>query len=298
MSQSDQFLWIRYQCLLMWCQSIGRCCLRGYILLQWCHNGRNGVPNHRRLDCLLNRLFRCSSKENIKVPRHSPLWAGIYSPHKGPVTGKMFPFDDVIMFIEVYLGILMIMLSFIFYPIKTFCKISRGTGMSSLGRNLRHWQHRKWWKNKWPVTKISSKWHLRFSVGHYNDVIMGAIASQITSLPIVYSTLYSDADQRKHQSSAWLAFVWRIHRGIPLTSGQKCVNVSIWWRHQGVRSFLLTVSPYSGKVNLEYWSTRHCARLVNSASLSGSHHSEKLPVSSNKRPVDPSRRRYHITLTP
>ena len=42
---------------------------------------------------------------------------------------------------------------------------------------------------------------------------MGAIASQITSLPIVYSTLYSDADQRKHQSSAWLAFVWGIHRG-------------------------------------------------------------------------------------
>ena len=35
---------------------------------------------------------------------------------------------------------------------------------------------------------------------------MGAIASQITSLTIVYSTVYSDADQRKHQSSASLAF--------------------------------------------------------------------------------------------
>ena len=43
---------------------------------------------------------------------------------------------------------------------------------------------------------------------HYTDVIMGAIASQITSLTIVYSTVYSDADQRKHQSSASLAFVW------------------------------------------------------------------------------------------
>ena len=42
---------------------------------------------------------------------------------------------------------------------------------------------------------------------------MGAIASQITSLTIVFSTVYSDADQRKHQSSASLAFVWRIHRG-------------------------------------------------------------------------------------
>ena len=37
---------------------------------------------------------------------------------------------------------------------------------------------------------------------------MGMIASQITSLKIVYSTVYSDADQRKHQSFASLAFVW------------------------------------------------------------------------------------------
>ena len=42
---------------------------------------------------------------------------------------------------------------------------------------------------------------------------MGTIASQITSLTIVYSTVYSDADQRKHQSSASLAFVRGIHRG-------------------------------------------------------------------------------------
>ena len=42
---------------------------------------------------------------------------------------------------------------------------------------------------------------------------MGAIASQITSLTIVYSTVYSVADQSKHQSSASLAFVWGIHRG-------------------------------------------------------------------------------------
>ena len=42
---------------------------------------------------------------------------------------------------------------------------------------------------------------------------MGAIASQITSPEIVYLTVYSDADQRKHQSSAWLAFVRGIHRG-------------------------------------------------------------------------------------
>ena len=55
---------------------------------------------------------------------------------------------------------------------------------------------------------------------HYDDVIMGTIASQITSLTIVYSALYSGADQSKHQSSASLAFVWRIHRG-PVNSPHK-----------------------------------------------------------------------------
>ena len=48
---------------------------------------------------------------------------------------------------------------------------------------------------------------------HYDDAIMDAMASQITSLTIVYSTVYSDTDERKHRSSASLTFVWGIHRG-------------------------------------------------------------------------------------
>ena len=55
---------------------------------------------------------------------------------------------------------------------------------------------------------------------HYGDVIMDTTASQITSLTIVYATVYSDIDQRKHQSSASLAFVWGIHRG-PVNSSHK-----------------------------------------------------------------------------
>ena len=55
---------------------------------------------------------------------------------------------------------------------------------------------------------------------HYGDIIMSAIEPQITSLMIVYSTVYSDADQRKHQSSTSLAFVWGIHRG-PVNSPHK-----------------------------------------------------------------------------
>ena len=54
---------------------------------------------------------------------------------------------------------------------------------------------------------IMHPWH-----SHYNDVIMGVMASQITRLTIVYSTVYSGVDQRKHQSSASLALVRGIHQ--------------------------------------------------------------------------------------
>ena len=65
---------------------------------------------------------------------------------------------------------------------------------------------------------------------------MSTITSQITSLTIVYSTIYSGADQSKHQSSASLAFVWGIHRGpgtgeFPAQMASNAENVSIWWRH-------------------------------------------------------------------
>ena len=52
---------------------------------------------------------------------------------------------------------------------------------------------------------------VRYSA-HYNDVIMSAIASPITSVSIANSTDFSGADQIKHQSSASLAFVKGIHR--------------------------------------------------------------------------------------
>ena len=71
--------------------------------LQWCHNGCDGVSNHRCLDCLFNRLFRRRSKKT-PVLRATGLCDG-----NSPVTGgfrsqrKMFPFDDVFMFVvELY----------------------------------------------------------------------------------------------------------------------------------------------------------------------------------------------------
>ena len=77
-------------------------------------------------------------------------------------------------------------------------------------------------------------WIPTIPIWHYIDVIMGAMASQITSLAIVYSTVYSDVDQRKHQSFASLAFVWGIHRGpgeLPAQMASNAENVSISWRH-------------------------------------------------------------------
>ena len=75
-----------------------------------------------------------------------------------------------------------------------------------------------------------------FASTHYGDIKMGAMASQITKPTVVSSTVYSGADQRKHQSSASLAFVRGIHRW-PVnscTKGQyrgKCFHLmmSLWF---------------------------------------------------------------------
>ena len=63
-------------------------------------------------------------------------------------------------------------------------------------------------------------WGAVLFVCHYSDDIMGAMPSQITNLTIVYSTVYSGTDQRKHQSSASLALVWGIIRW-PVNSWNK-----------------------------------------------------------------------------
>ena len=69
--------------------------------LQWRHNDHDDVSNHQPHGCLLNRLFRRRSKKTSKL-RVTGLCVGnspgpVNSPHKGPVTRKKFPFDDVIM---------------------------------------------------------------------------------------------------------------------------------------------------------------------------------------------------------
>ena len=101
---------------------------------------------------------------------------------------------------------------------------------------------------------------------------MSAMASQITSLTIVYSTVYSGTDQRKHQNSASLVFVRGIHRW-PVNSPHKGpvtrkmfpfdnVIMSFWYPNENLihlyKSYLLKVyNPVSlnfSKRDLYDWS--------------------------------------------
>ena len=54
--------------------------------LQWRHNELDGVSNHQPHDCLLNRLFKAQIKENIKAPRHWPLWGEFTGDRRIPRT--------------------------------------------------------------------------------------------------------------------------------------------------------------------------------------------------------------------
>ena len=73
--------------------------------LRWLHNGRNSVSKHQPHNCLLNRLFRRRSKKTSKL-RITGLCVGnslgpVNSPHMWPVTWKIFPFDDLILTLEI-----------------------------------------------------------------------------------------------------------------------------------------------------------------------------------------------------
>ena len=89
---------------------------------------------------------------------------------------------------------------------------------------------------------------------------MGAIASQITSLTIVYSTVYSDADQRKHQKLRVTGLCTGNSPGIgefPAQMASHTENVSIWWRRHVNIIF-----------NEKFWiSMRNSRKLVSKGSI-------------------------------
>ena len=71
------------------------------VSLQWRHNERDGVSNHQPHECLINRLFQAQIKENIKAPRHWPLWREFtgdrWIPDTKASNAENVPFHDVIM---------------------------------------------------------------------------------------------------------------------------------------------------------------------------------------------------------
>ena len=85
---------------------------------------------------------------------------------------------------------------------------------------------------------------------------MSLIASQITSLSIVYSTSYSGVDQRKHQSSASLAFVRGIHRG-PLNSPHKRPVTRKMFPFDNVIMYTIWVTSYLTHHVAIAWLLRH-----------------------------------------
>ena len=93
---------------------------------------------------------------------------------------------------------------------------------------------------------------------------MTMLASQITSLTVVYSIVYSGVNQRKHQSSAPLAFVWEI-REFPAQMASNAENVSIWWRHHvvGHEWHYSTGMPYFCRVLVDFGAgSRYGARAI------------------------------------
>ena len=152
--------------------------------LQWRHNERNGVSNHRCLDCYSTVCSGANERKHqsstsMAFARGIHRWPAVDYPQKGPVAQKMLPFDDVI---------IRLVLCMLWLQSNLF--------MSSM------------------VTSLA------LGLSHYSDVILGTMASPITSITTVYSTVHSYADQRKHLSSASLAFVRGIHRR-PVNSPHK-----------------------------------------------------------------------------
>ena len=143
--------------------------------LRWRHNDHDGVSNPQPRGCLLNRLFTRKSKKTSKL-RVTGLCAGnspgpVDSPHKGPVTRKMLPFDDVIMKKrqKKFSGSVGNQMTSFTLPDDT----KRNLPVLHTGAHgAQTWS--------WPCLHILAQ--LGVQLVHYSDVIMGAMASQITSL--------------------------------------------------------------------------------------------------------------------
>ena len=96
----------------------------------------------------------------------------------------------------------------------------------------------------------------RNGFGHCNNVIMSAVASQITSVSTVCTNFGSGTDQRKHQSSASLAFVWGIHRWPINIPHKRPVTRKMFWFDDVIVLYSLDLFAIQIYVLCGVWSRR------------------------------------------
>ena len=183
--------------------------------LQRRHNELDGVSNHQRLDCLLNRLFRNRSKKTSKLCvtslfEENPPVIPSQRTSKPDFFHFMTSSCNVVTWYSRY-GIDLDLPEYSGVRTRSVLNCCSNVLICDYTFSQSGTRH----EPTLPVSgECDKKWH------HYNDVVKSTIASQITSLTIVYSTVYSGAGQRNHQSSALLAFVRGIHRW-PMNSPHK-----------------------------------------------------------------------------
>ena len=168
------------------------------ISLQWRHNGRDGVSNHQPHQCLLNRLFGRRSKKTSKLRVTGLLWTGEFPAQMASNAENVSIWWRHHVLLKLCVAAIVLLMYFF--------------QLESLTMNVNFWCFifsRDYFRKLAQIAVDVRVWMDNY---HYTDVIMTMMASQITSLTVVYSTVYSDADQSKHQSSASLGFVWGIHR--------------------------------------------------------------------------------------
>ena len=93
------------------------------------------------------------------------------------------------------------------------------------------------------------------NIDYYRDVIMDAVAPQITSVTIIYSTVYSGADQSKHQRYASLAFLRQFtgDRWIPRTKTLKCFHLMTSSCHVGIHVLVFDEEGFQLPALTQIW---------------------------------------------
>ena len=199
------------------------------VALQWRHNERDGISNHPRLDCLLDRLLRPRSKKTSNL-RVTGLCEG-----NSPVTGEFPPqrasnaenvsvwWRHHVCFKDVLVGQPSDLCRFHWSLLSDICLTYKETQIiisfviDQTAPSV--WAvENKAINNSNSILTAMTQWKFQSSKCnkvaniHYCDDIMSELGSQITSVSIVCSIVGSGADQRKSQSCASLAFERGIHR--------------------------------------------------------------------------------------